>query len=114
MQYIDFQIDLNKIKDETGLTVNNFDDLDHYDNIDDLAALCAALDMIVSTKTNVSLISAGVGTPTKIANWRQSPWNNILHNPFVPSVDIFEKDKAEPWNDVFNLIVKDIFKIKAQ
>jgi tetratricopeptide (TPR) repeat protein len=111
LQYVDFKIDLNKIKDETGLTVHNFDDLDHYDNIDDVAALCTALDMIVSTKTTVPLISVGVGTPTKIANWRQSPWNNILHNPFGPSVDIFERNTWETWDNVFSLIAKDIFKI---
>ena len=110
LQYVDFRKDLNKIKDKIGVTVHNFDDLDHYDNIDDVAALCAALDMIVSTKTTVPLISAGVGTPTKIANWRQSSWNNILHNPVGPSVEIFEKDTYEPWDNVFNLIAEDIFK----
>ena len=111
LQYTDFANDLTKIKKELGVTIHNFDDLDHFNNIDDVAALCAALDMVVSTKTTVPLISAGVGKLTKLANWRQSPWNNILLNPFGPSVDIFERDTWEPWNNVFNLIAKDIFKI---
>ena len=55
--------------------------MDHFNNIDDVAALCAALDMVVSTKTTVPLISTAVGTSTKLANWRQSSWNNILLNP---------------------------------
>ena len=110
LQYTDFTNDLTKIKKELGLTLHNFDDLDHFNNIDDVAALCAALDMVVSTKTSVPLISAGVGTLTKVANWKQSPWNNILLNPIGPLVDIFERDSRESWENVFNLIKNDILK----
>ena len=109
LQYTDFANDLTKIKKELGVTIHNFDDLDHFNNIDDVAALCAALDMVVSTKTTVPLISAGVGTLTKLANWRQSPWNNILLNPVGPSIDIFERDTWEPWDNVFSSIAEDIF-----
>ena len=54
--------------------------------------------------------SAGVGTVTKIANWRQSIWNNILNNPVGPSVDMFERDTLEPWDNVFKSIKKSIIK----
>ena len=72
LQPKNFEEDLIKSKDELGVSVHNFDDIDHFNDIDDVAALCAALDMVVSTKTTVPLISAGVGTSTKLANWRQS------------------------------------------
>jgi len=111
LQYTDFADDLTKIKKELGVTVHNFDDLDHFNNIDDVAALCAALDMVVSTKTTVPLISAGVGTLTKLANWKQSPWSNVLHKPVGPFVDEFERNTFEPWENIFNLIVKDILKL---
>ena len=112
LQYVDFEKDLNIIKDKYGVIVNNFEDLDHFNNLDDVAALTAALDMIVSTKTTVPLISAAVGTPTKLANWKQSWWNNILLNPSGPSVDIFERDTWESWDNVFTLIAKDIRQLK--
>ena len=111
LQYVNFEEDLKKIKHELGITVHNFDDLDHYNNIDDVSALCAALDIIVSTKTTVPLISAGVGTLTKLANWRQSSWNNVLLNPVGRAVDIYERDTWEPWDNVFNLIKEDILKL---
>ena len=50
---------------------------DHFDDLDDVAALSAALDMVVSVNTAVSQIAAGVGTPTKLIAWRQSYWNNV-------------------------------------
>jgi tetratricopeptide (TPR) repeat protein len=112
LQYIDFEYDLKKLKEDLGVIVHNFDDLDHYDDIDDVAALCSALDVIVSTKTTVPIISAGVGTSTKLANWKQSPWNNILLNPKGPSINIYERNTLETWDKTFNLISQDILKFK--
>ena len=111
LQYEDFLDDLKKIQDELGVTVHNFNDLDHFDNIDDVAALCSALDIVVSTKSTVPLISSGVGTLTKLAVWRQSSSNNILLNPMNSSVEIYEKNTWDPWEKVFSLISKDIFKL---
>ena len=70
------------------------------------------MDMVICNHGTVPLISGGVGTVTKLANWRQSPWNNILNNPVGPSVDIFERDTLEPWDNVFSSIAEDILKIK--
>ena len=81
LQYKDYEDDLAKVKDEFGVTVHNFEDLDHWNNIDDVAALCTAIDMVICNHGTVPLISGVVGTATKLANWRQSSWNNILHNP---------------------------------
>ena len=78
LQYKDFADDLAKVKDDLGVTVHNFEDLDQYNNVDDVIALCAALDIAVTTKVTPMILSSAVGTPTKIANWRQSTWNNIL------------------------------------
>ena len=113
LQSKDFADDLAKVREELGVTIHNFDDLDQWNNIDDVAALCSAIDMVICNHGTVPLISGGVGTVTKLANWRQSSWNNILHNPVGPSIDIFERDTLEPWEDVFKLIVQDVSKQKV-
>jgi len=110
LQYKDFADDLAKVKDELGVTVHNFDDLDQFNNVDDTTALCAALDMLVSNHGTAPLISGGVGTLTKLANWKQSSWNTILNNPVGPLIDIFERNTWETWDNVFRLIKEDIFK----
>ena len=104
LQYKDFADDLAKVKEELGVTVHNFDDLDQFNNVDDTTALCAALDMLVSNHGTAPLISGGVGTLTKLANWKQSSWNTILQNPVGPSIDIYTRNTREPWDNVFNLI----------
>ena len=80
-------------------------------NVDNVTAKCAALDMVVSDHGTAPLISGAVGTPTKLANWKQSSWNTILNNPVGPSIDIFERNTWETWDNVFRLIEKDILKI---
>ena len=111
LQYKDFADDLTKIQDELGVTVHNFEDLDQYNNVDDVVALCAALDIAVTTKVTPMIFTSGVGTSTKIANWRQSIFNNVLTNTVSSSVDMFERDTGEPWDNVFRLIAENIVKL---
>ena len=111
LQSKDFADDLTKIQDQLGVTIHNFNDLDHHNNLLDVAALCSELDFVVSIQNSVPLISAGVGTSTKLASWQHSPWNNVLHKPVGPLVSKFERDTFEPWDRVFNLITKDILKL---
>ena len=75
-----------------------------------MSALCTAIDIVICNHGTVPLISGGVGTATKLANWRQSSWNNILLNPISSSVEIYERNSWEPWDKVFNLIADDILK----
>ena len=112
LQYSDFAEDLNEIENNLGVTVHNFDDLDQYNNVDDVAALCAALDMVVSTKVTPLIFSSGVGTPTMVANWRQSTWNSVLTNPVCSSVEMFHRDTGESWDNVFKSIAEDILQVK--
>lgn len=112
LQYSDFTDDLNDIRNKLGVTINNFDDLDLYNDVDDVVALCAALDMVVSTKVTPLIFSSGVGTPTKVANWRQSSWNNVLTNPVCSSAKMFHRDTGESWDNVFKSIAEDILQVK--
>ena len=114
LQYTDYADDIAKVEDEFGVKIHNFDDIDHFNDIDEVAALCAALDIIITNKTTVSFISAGVGTSTKLANWKQSPWNNVFLNPKGPDLDIFERNTWDPWDPVFKLIADDIWKLKNE
>ena len=70
--------------------------------------------MAVTTKVTPMIFSSGVGTITKIANLRQSVWDNILFNPVSASVEMYYKDMWETWDNVFNLIAKDIYETKTQ
>lgn len=71
--------------------------LDMYDDLDGVAALAAALDLVVSVATTVANISAAVGTTTWQLTWRESPWNTPLVRPLGPRVTLVERASREPW-----------------
>ena len=108
LQSTDFKNDLRWVQDNFGITVHNFEDLDHYDNLDDVAALCKALDICISVSTAVSAIASGVGTPTKVLSWKQSPWNNSLLLPCGPSVNTYERNTWESWSNVLEKVATDL------
>ena len=93
--------DLARAERELGITVHDFEDLDLFDDLDNVAALSAALDLSISVSTAVAAITAGVGTPTWVITWRQSTWNNFLLAPRGPEVTRFERDTSETWDAVF-------------
>tara|TARA_B100000575_G_C22775030_1_gene459969 strand:- start:237 stop:662 length:426 start_codon:yes stop_codon:yes gene_type:complete len=108
LQSTDFKNDLQWVQDNFGVKVHNFEDLDHYDNLDDVAALCKALDTCISVSTAVAAIASGVGTATKILSWKQSPWNNFLLAPYGPSVDTYERNTWEPWSIVLEQVANNL------
>ena len=101
LQCKDYEDDLAVAKRDFGVTVHDFGDLDLYDDLDEVAALAGALDVVISVSTAVAVITAGVGTPTWVITWRQSDRNNFLFAPRGPSVRFFESDTGESWNAVF-------------
>ena len=95
------QSDLEHAIQELGCEIHNFEDLDLYDDVDDVAALSAALDLAISVSTTVAAITAGVGTETWLLSWKESHWNNILHAPRGPKVVNFERSIVNTWELIF-------------
>ena len=50
--------DIDWFKSEFSVEIYNFEDLDQYNDLDGVAALCSALDAVVSIRTTVALIAA--------------------------------------------------------
>ena len=108
LQSSHFENDLQKISREFGVEVINFDDLDHYNDLAEVAAFCKALDKTISIATTVATISAAVGTHTIIPTWKQGSWNNILYNSRGPEIELLYRNTWEPWDNTFNEISRAI------
>ena len=106
LQYADAENDLLQIKNEFGVNVHNFDDLDQFNDLDNVAALSAALDHVVAGGTAVPMITAGVGTRTK---WFGPNYvDNIYGRPAGPMTNFIGKYPSQKWSDVFELIATEI------
>ena len=106
LQSSDFEDDLQRISRDFDVDVINFDQLDHYNDLAEVAAFCKALDKSISIATAVSTISAAVGTHTVIPTWRQSPWNNVIFNSRGPKIDLYYRNTWETWDNAFNDILE--------
>lgn len=77
--------------------------IDLRDDLDDLTALCAELDIVVTPLISTAFMAAAVGTPTLV--FRTSDCDRIwqmLGTPFVPwfpSMTIFFRHPKQSWDD---------------
>lgn len=77
-------------------------------DLDDLAALMQALDLVLTTFTSVGMMAGSVGTPTWVfhASEYGRTWEQFgaPFVPFLPSVDIFWRDPRGPWDGTIDEI----------
>jgi tetratricopeptide (TPR) repeat protein len=94
LQYGDCSEDIATAKEQWGVTIHDFEDLDVKDDIDDNAALCAALDLVATGPTAAGAIAGSVGAEVwymlTAESWAQLgtdhlPWF-VNSRSFVPSV----------------------------
>jgi tetratricopeptide (TPR) repeat protein len=83
---------------QNGLTMHTPKGIDLKDDLDDLAALCSALDVVVAPSNATSNISAACGVPT----WLLSPGKGWLqlgtdHYPWYPTVRLFRPPAFDDW-----------------
>ena len=104
LQSGDFKNDIDQVRQKFGVEIVDFGDLDLTNDLDEVAALSAALDIAISVSTTVSAITAGVGTETWLLSWKEGLKNNILFAPRGPKVINFECSTVDTWESTFTEI----------
>lgn len=101
LQYGDCADDLALVKELYGREIHDFEDLNLKDDLDDNAALCAALDLVISAPTAASTISGSVGTklfiPTVGFIW---PMLGTDTMPWYSDAQIIKPDEYQDWEDM--------------
>lgn len=98
LQYGDCKDELAYFAERFGVTVHHFEELDLKNDLDGLAALGAALDLVISAPTASGAISAATGTetwiPTICYSWTQLGTD---HYPFYPKSRGFWPERYGDW-----------------
>jgi tetratricopeptide (TPR) repeat protein len=90
LQYGDCAADIEEAQSRFGVTIHNFADLDIKNNLDDNAALCAALDLVISSPNAAAQIAGSVGTEVWfIAISEIWPQLGTDHLPWYPKTRVF-------------------------
>ena len=114
LQYGECKDELAHFAERLGVTVHNFSEIDLKDDLDDLAALGRALDLVISAPTASGAISAATGVeawfPLTGYAWTQLGTD---HFPFYPKSRAFWPERYGDWPAVMNKMAEALDAFKA-
>src|SRR5215467_8939903 len=105
LQYCDYAEDIAEMRGRLGVHIHHFEDLNLRNALDDVAALSAALDLVI-TISNINMnLSGCVGTETWLFALRHSQtWGTLGtdHTPWFPRVRAFHREWNQSWDQVLD------------
>ena len=109
IQYGDCRAELDMVRTKFGVSIHNFEDLDLKNNLDDNAALCAALDLVVTAPTAAAALAAATGTETWfLTAGRVWPQLGTDHYPWYASTRVLTPETFGDWSGVMNQLATEI------
>lgn len=105
LQYDQCEAELAQATALFGTSVENFREVDMFDDIDETSALISQLDLVIAAPTLVSRLAAGVGVPTVLAttffDWTQF---DCEQDPWTPNMMRFRRRWNQSWAEVFGQV----------
>ena len=97
LQYGDCEEDIARAEKEFGVKIHQLD-IDLKNNLDDLAALCVALELVVGPMNATTNIAAGSGTQVAIIGAPNAwPYLGTGQLPWYPTAKVFCADSISDW-----------------
>lgn len=98
LQYGDVGDEIKKAENDFGISIINFADVDHFDDLDSSAALMKACDIVIGPGSSTTVLSACVGVPT----FRIFPYIEIFYmgrdyDPWFSNIVLAKRHLGETW-----------------
>lgn len=109
LQYGDTQTERRALHAQSGITLKKYEDIDNFFDIDQLAALICACDVIVTVSNSTAHLAAALGKPVLVM-LPQSPglfwyWHrDRADSPWYPSVQLFRQTPDRQWGPVIEAV----------
>lgn len=98
LQYGDCRAEIDAVRAKYGITIHNFADIDLTNDIDDTAALCEALDLMISSPTAPAMLAAATGAETWLLTagplWQQLGTSRY---PWYANARVLTPEKFADW-----------------
>ena len=113
-QYGDTSIEKENLQYNYQIDIHSLENLDKFNQIDSLASLIDACDLIVTTSNVTAHISGALGKKTFLLlpyNAKSSIWywmHNKVRSLWYPTVKIYRADKMATWSDIINKLTNDL------
>lgn len=111
LQYGEVQQDVADVRHALGTQVHCEDSVDNFNDLDGLAALIDACDLVISIDNSTAHMAGALGKPTWLllpfaANWR---WGlNTRSSTWYPTMKLYRQDAPLDWGEVFAQVRKDL------
>ena len=98
LQYGDCDADIERAEKEFGVKVHQIKGINLKDDLDDLSALCVAMDLVVGPMNATTNISAAAGANTVVIGAPNSwPFLGTGQLPWYPTARVFSPDTISDW-----------------
>jgi len=109
LQYGNTAAERQSFSREFGINVTHLDDIDNFNDIDGLAALIDACDVVVTVSNTTAHLAGALGKPALLmvpfGAGRHWYWHEERHDsPWYPGVRIFRQTSLGNWADVIGQI----------
>lgn len=107
LQYGDTSSEITQLRENTGIEIQTLDEIDAFHDLDGLAALIDACDLVISVSNTTVHLACGLGKPSwvllqrvPLPRWgiegRSSPW--------YPTARLFRQHKRGDWPEVLKRV----------
>ena len=98
LQYDDCEVEINQARQQFGVEIVRFTEVDLYNDLLETAALTKALDLVISAPTTSGILAGALGVPT----WMMQSgfyWHNLGQdsNRWYPQLRGFNKNWDQDW-----------------
>jgi tetratricopeptide (TPR) repeat protein len=116
LQYDDCETEIATVEQQWGVTIQRWADLDVFTDLDGVAALMGALDLVIAPATMVAQLAASIGTPV----WRLSSYahdemflgTDVV--PWFPTMRVYRQPAPGDWQTVFTQLATDLLALLAR
>jgi ADP-heptose:LPS heptosyltransferase len=113
LQYGDTAAEIEAVRGEFGVAVKHLDEIDNTNDIDGLAALIGACDVVLTVSNTTAHIAGALGKPVWVmvphGQGRLWYWfHERADSPWYPEMRICRQQKGQSWADLIASAVSQI------
>ena len=108
LQYGDCDVELAEHADQGGVTLHRWPDFNPRDDLDELAALSAVLDLVVSVDNSTAHLAGAVGAPLWLLLPRAADWRWLVgrsDSAWYPSAELL-RESAGGWPALLSCVAE--------
>ncbi|OGA23491.1 MAG: hypothetical protein A3I02_13265 [Betaproteobacteria bacterium RIFCSPLOWO2_02_FULL_67_26] len=113
LQYGETAAERERVERQAGARIEHLPDLDLHDDLDGLAALCAACDLVITASNVTAHVAGALGRPVwlivPLGNGRLWYWfTGRTDSPWYPSLRIFTQQTPGSWREAVDEVAREL------